>query len=96
MIHTTIFLLFGRFGIYYTFCTLISLTSNTLLLIFFTLIAILIQITFIDLILPNSLQNTIFYFTILVSPMEQFLLKLIYNLIQKFHASNPIPNIPTT
>ena len=76
MIHTILLPLFVLFGIYYTFCTLISLTSNKLLLIFLTLNAILIQITFIDVILPYPIHfNTkYFYYTIPVSIMAQFLL----------------------
>ena len=56
MIHTILLPLFGLLGIYYTFCTLISFTSNRLLLIFPTLPAIFIQITFIDLILPYPIH----------------------------------------
>ena len=76
MIHSIRFPLFGLFGIYYTFCTLISLTSNKLLLIFLTLIAIFIQITFIDLILPYPIHFITKYFItkIPVSIMAQILL----------------------
>ena len=63
MIHTIILPLFGLFRIYYTFCTLISLTSNKVLLIFLTLPAVFIQITFTDLILTQFtlIQNILLH-----------------------------------
>ena len=70
MIHTIMLPLFGLFGIYYTFCTLISLTCNNVSLIFLTLLAIFIQITLIDLILPYPIHfNTKYFITLYVVPL---------------------------
>ena len=64
MIHTIILPLAGLCGIYYTFCTLISLISNKVLLLLLTLLAVFIQITFIDLILPCPIHfDTKYFFT---------------------------------
>ena len=62
MIHTILLPLFGLCGIYYTFCTLISLTSNKVLLFLLILLAVFIQITFIDLIFPYPIHFDTKYF----------------------------------
>ena len=56
MIHTIILPLLVLLGVYYTFCTLISLTYNSLLLVFLTLNAIFIQTTCNDIILPYPIH----------------------------------------
>ena len=58
MIHAIILPLFGLLGIYYTICTLLSLTSNKFLLILLTVLTVFLQITFIDIILPYPINFT--------------------------------------
>ena len=62
MIHTILLPFFGQCGIYYTFCTLLSLTSNKVLLLLLTLLAVFIQITFTHLILPYPIHFDTNYF----------------------------------
>ena len=73
MIHAIILPLFGLLGIYYTICTLLSLTSNKFLLILLTIITVFLQITFIDIILPYPIN----FFTKLI--FTQYLFPLVNN-----------------
>ena len=56
MIHAILLPLFGLLAICYTICTLISFTTNKVLLIILTTITVFLQITFIDLILPYPIN----------------------------------------
>ena len=82
MIHTIILPVFGLLGTHYTFCTLISLTSNKLLLIFLTLIAIFIQTTFMDLILPYPIHFNTHYF------ITQYLFPLWNNFFSNYYTTS--------
>ena len=77
MLHTLILPLFGLLGIYYTFCTLTLLTTNKVLLLFLTIFTILIQISFIDIIIPYPINfNTQYLITQHLIP---FWNKIFYN-----------------
>ena len=70
MLHTLILPLFGLLGIYYTFCTLTLFTSNKVLLIILTILTILVQIAFVDIIIPYPINfNTQYLITQYLFPL---------------------------
>ena len=77
VIHTIVLPLFGLLGIYYTICTLLSLTSNKFLLTFLTIITLFLQIMFIDLTLPYPIHFTTQY--ILTQYLFSFLNNFYYD-----------------
>ena len=63
MLTSLILPLFGLLSIYYTFCTILQHIHNTFLLFLSTVLTIVLQVAFVDQILPyNSQFNTKYLF----------------------------------